>query len=579
MAFTVTARQSGNSLTTSSQTKATGSATPTANSLFLVLWASEHDTVATAPSFQTPTGGSLTYTQVAKAGDTTSYPWNGDDSFRVGGAVYRAPIGGSPSAFAVTVDSFSGTQVAWYAIVCLDITGHDTTTPIVGTPAFSGASKSGGNAETGTVVLGATPTAGNLIVVMFAAGADGGGGFASPTAGAGKTFTTVTNQTTANCQLGVFYRVADGTESTTITCSDLGQAVGNYTAIAFEVAAASGGGSNLTLTPSDTEGLTDSAAFDVAKILADSEGLTDSAALAVGKAFSDAENLTDSSVLEIGHQVTAADTEGLIDSSVLEFARGVTQSDPEALTDSAFFSVEKVLADPEGLTDAATLAFARAVTAADSEGLTDSAVTELGRLITAADTEGLTDSIAMQVSAAYVDSLGLTDSAQVQLSGSGTLDLSDTEGLSDSAAFAFGKVFADAIGLTDSAQVDLFRLLSLSAADTETLSDTAVLARAGALAPSDSEVLTDQTAFAVSWVKTDDAGLSDVVALQMSTVRSYSDVMGLTDSFTIQLGQQVPDRDLQLAGYLLPGRFSGTIAPGRFAGSLQPGRLKGEVEW
>jgi hypothetical protein len=239
VAFTVTARHVRTTGTSASQTSgASNSTTPTANSLFLVAWSSENDASATAPSFQTPTGGSLTYTQVRTAGDSTSYPWNGDNSFRVASAVYRANIGASPSAFAVTVDSSSGTATFFYGVVCLDITGHDSTAPIVGTPGIAGGTKSAGNTETGTVTLGATPTAGNLIVVVLGAGADGGGGFASPTAGSGKTFTAVTNQTTAYCQTGVFYRVADGTESTTITCSDLGQTVGNYSAIAIEIKAA-----------------------------------------------------------------------------------------------------------------------------------------------------------------------------------------------------------------------------------------------------------------------------------------------------------------------------------------------------
>lgn len=240
MAFTVTARHSGNSGTSSAQTRATNSTTPTANSLFLVCWGSQNDAVPTAPTFQTPTGGGLTYTQVRTAGDSTSYPWDSDDSFRTAAAVYRADVGASPSAFTVTVDSSSGSSTFYYGVVCLDITGHDSTSPIVGTPAIAGGSKSVGDTETGTVTLGATPTAGNLIVVVFASGADSGGGFAVPTAGAGKTFTAVTNQDASFLQTGVFYRVADGSESTTITCSDLGDSVGNYAAIAFEVQAAAG---------------------------------------------------------------------------------------------------------------------------------------------------------------------------------------------------------------------------------------------------------------------------------------------------------------------------------------------------
>lgn len=246
MAFAVTARGSGNSGTTSAQTRAASSATPTANSLFLVCWSSQHDASAAAPTFQTPTGGSLTYTQVRTAGDATSYPWNGDDSFRVGSAVYSAPVGGSPSAFVATVDSSSGTTSFYYGVVCLDITGHDTSGTIVQT-AIAGGTKSTGDTETGTVTFGSALTPGNLILVVFGAGADNGGGFALPTAGAGKTMAAVTNQNSAFCQTGVFQRTVDGSESTTITCSDLGQTVGNYSAIAIEIKAAGGGGTTGTV--------------------------------------------------------------------------------------------------------------------------------------------------------------------------------------------------------------------------------------------------------------------------------------------------------------------------------------------
>lgn len=240
--FSVITRQSANSGTTAAATQTTSSATPTANSLFFVCQGQENAAVASAPAYQTPTGGSLTYTSLATAGIAPAYPWNSDDSFRVGNAVYYAPVGSSPSAFAVTVDSYSSTQTGYYATVCFDVTGHDTTTPIVQST-VNGATKAGGNAETGSITLSSTPSTGNLVVVVFTEGADSGGGIATPTAGTGKTFTAVANQTTPNCQTGVFYRLWDGSESTTISCSDLGDAVGNYSAIAFEIKAASTGAS------------------------------------------------------------------------------------------------------------------------------------------------------------------------------------------------------------------------------------------------------------------------------------------------------------------------------------------------
>lgn len=240
MAFTVTARQSGNNSTTAAGNLVTSSATPTANSLFIVAFGAELNTSATtAPVISTPTGGSLTYTLVDKDGDTNSYIWGSSSGFRTGGAVYRATVGGSPSAFTVTVDAASGT--GFHAAVCADITGHNTSAPIR-QQAHNGARiNPESSTASGTVTLSSAPVAGNLVVVAFIAGADATGAAAAPTAGAGKTFTAVTNQTQANCHAGLFYRVADGSEATTITCSDLGQTVGNYVAVAFEVAAASSG--------------------------------------------------------------------------------------------------------------------------------------------------------------------------------------------------------------------------------------------------------------------------------------------------------------------------------------------------
>jgi hypothetical protein len=250
MTFAVTARHLGDNGTSSSQTVATGSTTPTADSLFVVGWGSEADSSNTAVAIQPPTGGSLSYTQVATLGEGTGgsvIPWDGDSRFRLGMGVYRADVGGSPSAFAVTCDSYSGTTTAFYAAACCDITGHDTDTPVVQSAAL-GATKGAGDSETGTVVLGSTPTAGNLILVIVTAGADGGGGFASPTAGSGKTFTQVLNDPNAFQQTAIFYRVADGAESTTITFSDLGQGVGHYGAVAVEIAAESGAGAQ-SITP------------------------------------------------------------------------------------------------------------------------------------------------------------------------------------------------------------------------------------------------------------------------------------------------------------------------------------------
>lgn len=245
MAFTVTARQSGTNDGTAATNLTTGSATPTASSLFVVAYGAQMDAFGTVnlPEMGDPTGGSLTYTLIERDGDTTgsAYLWADTNGFWVAGACYRATIGASPSAFAVTVDP-DATANTFASAVCFDITGHNTSTPIVQQAATGANINPASSAAAGSVTLGAAPTAGNLIVVAFFCGVDAAGGVTSPTAGAGNTFTALSNnQSAAFCASSVFTRVADGDESATISTTDLGQSVGNYVAVAFEVAAASSG--------------------------------------------------------------------------------------------------------------------------------------------------------------------------------------------------------------------------------------------------------------------------------------------------------------------------------------------------
>jgi hypothetical protein len=244
-AFTVTARQSGTNAATPAASLTSSSATPTADSLFLVAYGAEMDAFGTEnlPVLSTPTGDALSFTLVDKDGDVTpGYLWGSSNGFWTAGGVWRAPIGASPSAFTVTVDGSDDAANALHSLICFDITGHDTANPIVQAAHNGARINPESSAAAGTVTLPAAPTASNLIVVVFIAGADSGGGFASPTAGAGKTFTAVgNNQSAGSVQVGAFTREADGSESTTITCSDLGDSVGNYVAVAFEVAAAGDG--------------------------------------------------------------------------------------------------------------------------------------------------------------------------------------------------------------------------------------------------------------------------------------------------------------------------------------------------
>lgn len=238
MAFTVTARHAQGPTASSSQTGVTNSTTPTADSLLLVAWASQRDNHSTVESLQTPTGGGWTYTQQAVS---AVFAWHTSPGFDIKAMLYSAPVGGSPGAHTVTVDSWSGTNVAFYSTLCADITGHDAGTPVVQTKT-NGAQHAGGDAHSGSVTLDATPATGNLVVVTFFAGADNGGGLAAPTIG-GQSMTSVHAQSGASNQGCMFQRTVTGAESNAIiTCTDLGQTVGNYAAVAVEIAADAGGG-------------------------------------------------------------------------------------------------------------------------------------------------------------------------------------------------------------------------------------------------------------------------------------------------------------------------------------------------
>jgi hypothetical protein len=498
MAFAVAARQSATNAETDAGNLVTASATPTADSLYLVAFGAQMNAFGTEtlPVFATPTGGSLTYTLVDKHGDVTpGFLWGTSNGYWTGGAVYRAPIGGSPSAFAVTVDGAGGATTAYHSAVCLDITGHNVSSPIVQTARNGAGINPESSTASGTVTFASAPTSGNLIVVAFMQGVDAAGGVTSPTAGVGKTFTAVTAQTTRFCTAAVFYRVADGTESTTITTTDLGETVGNYVAIAFEVEAAGGGGSNFTQSPVDAEGLTDTASVGLTKALsADLLGLSDL-----------------STSFNFGSAVTNA--LGLSDSALVEKVLDQASTDNLGLTDSVTAALGRALSDNLGLTDSIALAADHAV--ADSMGLTDSVQVSASGAgsVTPADTLGVTDAQAIDQGHAYSDSLGLTDAT----------------------ALAKGQTTADSLGLTDTSSLVFIR--AQVPADTEALTDSAQvsLTGAGAVTAADNLGVTDGLVVDQGHGYSDTAGLTDAAVRLLDAVRSIIDNAALTDSVQVLL--------------------------------------------
>jgi hypothetical protein len=241
MAFTVTARHSGNTGSVSTPTEASDSQTPTASSLLLTFFGAENN-FHTQVIGRSISGGSLTYTAVdaAPADGLAGYAFDTDATFAAGAALYRADVGGSPSAFTITVDQWATANDGAYAVLSCDVTGHSSSTPVQ-TKSF-GTAITLADHPTGTLTLTSTPTVGNLVVVGLYATADSGGAFAAPTIGT-KSMTQLFNQNNSGfTHAGLWYRVWDGTESSNVfTCTDLGLQVGSYIAVAVEVAGAGGG--------------------------------------------------------------------------------------------------------------------------------------------------------------------------------------------------------------------------------------------------------------------------------------------------------------------------------------------------
>lgn len=238
MALIVTARHAGVSVGTSSLYVAS-SAKPSANSLLLVFDGAQGVNTIVSQVHATPTGGGWTYTQLGTS--PTQANWAGDPQYPSTGAIWQASVGASPAAHTITVDAFTGTETAIYAPIACDVTDYKPSGTIVQYAQKAADTQPGGGAgnssASGTVTLDATPTAGNVVIVYFFVAADSLGGISSPTMGSGKTFTSLTQQGSGTVQSGLWYRLADGSESTTITSADLGQLVGNYYAAAIEIAA------------------------------------------------------------------------------------------------------------------------------------------------------------------------------------------------------------------------------------------------------------------------------------------------------------------------------------------------------
>lgn len=229
MAFTITQRVNLNTGTTSYGNRTTAAFTPTANSRLFVFAGGERDGNTNTRDWQISDSLGLTWT---KLDESTLRNWATYSEYAGNCVAWYTDIGGSPASMTVTVDASAGNE--FYSVIAFDVTGYDTGTPFAQASVDNGANVNPeSNSVSGTLTLGSAPTNGNLVVAMFTSGQDAGGGFTTPSG-----YSVLVAQNQAYQASAVFYR--SDTTTAAVTCSDLGQSVGYWGGIIFEMTAAAG---------------------------------------------------------------------------------------------------------------------------------------------------------------------------------------------------------------------------------------------------------------------------------------------------------------------------------------------------
>lgn len=223
----------------SSQTIASASFTPTANSRLFVWCCAQADgnTVASSWAVTDSIDGATGWTIDTT---TSAYNWVNLNMYTVQGILAWKDIGGSPSAMTVTLDRWSGgTELGSYSLIVFDAAEHNIGSPFAQARVANGAAVDAGGATpsdtaSGTLTLGGAPTSGNAVVAMFAAGGDVAAVCSTPAG-----YSSLASQSDAPTHGAAFYHL--DTTTAAVTSSDLGEDVGNWCGIIMEIAADAGG--------------------------------------------------------------------------------------------------------------------------------------------------------------------------------------------------------------------------------------------------------------------------------------------------------------------------------------------------
>lgn len=474
---------SGQTVWNNGTTPKTISVTVPANGLVVVVGVTEDDSQQLA----TPTGGGLTYTlqRSSTAVDfTPTYLWTAT----------------SPTAQTFTLSvARAGSSTLFFGFAYLVYAAGSTI----------GASNIG-TGTSGASTISLTTTAASSGIACVAGDWSALTGTATMSSASATPTVLFTNQTVNYGAYVGHYADAGAAGAKTVGWT----APNNMkrTVIALEVIPP--GGANLTDTPADNVGVTDSvdAVGDDVRTPADQVDVTDSPTTAAtrDRSVTDAVGVSDGVATE--RALVASDSVGVTDSVAIVWSRTVSIDEPVGITDS-------VTAQGSG---------GQTQTPADSVAAADSLGVEWTRAQAPGDPVGVTDSVAITWSRSVQlgDSVGLTDSLSSNQTGTGDVTLDDPVGVTDSASADAARLrsVSDPVGVTDQLQVSFTRTVTISdpVGATDSASDAAGLDRQPA----------------------DSVGVTDVLTVTFSRASVIADNVGIYDSLggPVEFGKPGPGR-------------------------------------
>jgi len=189
-----------------SATTTSASFTPPADSLEFVQHSHSANGHSTVPDVQISNTGGLTFGRSVT--DVVDFAGPND----IQGALFAAPVGGSPSSMTVTVDPFPTTDAAYQSMAGFAVTEGEILQGPVGRIVVDGATTHT------TAALPVATTSGNLVIAGFSTHTTGGVAASAPSG-----FTLLVAQDTNYQMQSIFYSTTH--VGTTVTCPDLGESL------------------------------------------------------------------------------------------------------------------------------------------------------------------------------------------------------------------------------------------------------------------------------------------------------------------------------------------------------------------